>query len=235
MCATKETEKSRNTCLSYHVSYSRGFANMCYRAASWLVSGVLMHRPYKLTLLFVQALIQESKFIWPTWWELFVCLASCVQIDFRSQDYFSPRFLFWYYRTKDNFIRKVHCLKCIFRSETSSSPALSIHFHLSLRDNDRKTMWNLKYYVSKCVQSKLGITQLSLVMCLSFIWGKERCSYFLLTFFFSFITRHVSSHVSLSSLCTFLSAFCSLSLLLPPEHFPPAPLSVPRLYPIQFL
>lgn len=207
---------------------------MCYRAASWLVSGVLMHRPYKLALLFVQALIQESKFIWPTWWELFVCLASCVQIDFRSQDYFSPRFLFWYYRMKDNFIRKVHCLKCIFRSETSSSPALSIHFHLSLRDNDRKTMWNLKYYVSKCVQSKLGITQLSLVMCLSFIWGKERCSYFLLTFFSHLLPGmyHLTSASALSAPSSLLSA---LSLLLPPEHFPPAPLSVPRLYPIQFL
>lgn len=46
---------------------------------SWLVSGVLMHGPYKRALLFVQARIQESRFIWPTCWELFGCLASGVQ------------------------------------------------------------------------------------------------------------------------------------------------------------
>lgn len=82
----------------------------------------------------------------------------------------------------------------------------------------KKEMSNLKYYMSKFVQSKLSITQLSLVMRLSFIWGKEQCSSFLLCFpfslYFSFITMHVSSHVSLSSLCTFLSAFGSLPWVL---------------------
>lgn len=86
-----------------------------------------------------------------------------------------------------------------------------------------KEMSNLKYYMSKCVQSKPSITQRSLVMRFSFIWGKEHCSSFLLcfpfSFYSSFITMHVSSHVSLSSLCTFLSAF----LLSPRSTFLPFP------------
>lgn len=62
-------------CQSPHVLQSR----------VWLVSGVFMNRPYKLTLLFVQARFQESTFIWPICCELFGCLASCVQIgsDYR--------------------------------------------------------------------------------------------------------------------------------------------------------
>lgn len=80
----KYVEKSRKTSMSYYAEHPCSLPNL-HVLQSRLVSGVLMHRPYELTLLFVQASFQESRFIWPTCWELFGCLASCVQIglDYR--------------------------------------------------------------------------------------------------------------------------------------------------------
>ncbi len=123
---------------------------MCYRAESWLVSGVLMHRPYKLSLLFVQAKFQESRFIWPTCWELFGCLASCVQIG--------ADFLFYLFtEIKCQRIRFQRCVVQIGDLKNSLSAGFLslcvplIHFHLSFRDRDRKR--NVKFeilYVKMC-------------------------------------------------------------------------------------
>lgn len=191
---------------------------------SWLVSGVLMYRPYKLTLLFVQARFQESRFIWPTCWELFGCLASCVQI---GSDYRVTFFLSFFCKTEKNLgefyfggalfehISQTGGLKNSPLSGLLSWHAPLIHFICHWGSMTEKGMSNLKYYTSNCVWSKPSITQLGLVMCLPFILGlKNALPLFTLLLFLPLILIYY--HACIISCQPQLSVHLSLCFLLPP-------------------
>lgn len=100
-----------------------------------------------------------------------------------------------------------------------------IHFHLLLKKNTEKEMSNLKYYMSKCVQSKLSITQLSLE---SLFYLGER-ALFLFSSVFPFLPLFlIYYHACIISCQPQLSVHLSLCFLLSPVS---AFLRFPFLYP----
>lgn len=184
-----------------------------------------MDRPYKPARWLVQAVFQEHTLTWPTSWERFGLQCPGWLIH-RDNSPFSLFFLkFCNVKVeKCGIMPSKHIAKMHLQVGELPSSAADLFFNCHWGTITVKGMSNLKYYMSAWVQSELSRAD----SCNAplFYLGKRLGPSFPfapISLYFSFITKHVSSPVSLGVLrspCFYFSAlslsafplFCSLSV-----------------------